>query len=198
MTSAAGTPAYEISNHARPRPGKPPQSHLLALRRLCRDRPGAHGAGLGMRTVRHRSRRISCPRCGATDTASTRKRRLPAEAADEALVMGLRLAEGIDAEAIARASGTPAIVNWRRVDRLVASGHLARDGGRISLTPRAGCCSTRSSAEISAEADLRFRRLLKRGGSWLRRDSRCVARRLLCRRAGPPSHIYSVRRRLRG
>ena len=30
--------------------------------------------------------------------------------------MGLRLAEGIDADAIAQRLGTPAIVNWRKVD----------------------------------------------------------------------------------
>jgi coproporphyrinogen III oxidase-like Fe-S oxidoreductase len=56
------------------------------------------------------------------------------EAADEALVMGLRLTEGIDAEAIADRFGLPAIVDWPRVHRLVRSGHLTRDGARIALT----------------------------------------------------------------
>ena len=60
---------------------------------------------------------------------------LPAEAADEALVMGLRLGEGIDAAAIARRFGLSEIVDWPKVDRLVASGHLARDASRIALTP---------------------------------------------------------------
>ena len=57
------------------------------------------------------------------------------EAGDEALVMGLRLAEGIDAGALADRFGLPAIVDWRAVDRLVASGHLAREGARIAATP---------------------------------------------------------------
>ena len=69
------------------------------------------------------------------------------------LVMGLRLAEGIDADAIAQRLGTPAIVNWRKVDRLVASGHLARDGGRISLTSAGRLVLDYILAEISAEAD---------------------------------------------
>ena len=38
MTEAAGLPAYEVSNHARPGRGKPSQPHLLALSRLRRDR----------------------------------------------------------------------------------------------------------------------------------------------------------------
>jgi oxygen-independent coproporphyrinogen-3 oxidase len=56
------------------------------------------------------------------------------EGADEALVMGLRLTEGIDAEAIATRFGLGAIVNWPKVDRLVASGHLTRVGTRIAPT----------------------------------------------------------------
>jgi oxygen-independent coproporphyrinogen-3 oxidase len=56
------------------------------------------------------------------------------EAADEALVMGLRLSEGIDPEAIARRFDLGAIVNWTKVDPLVASGHLTRVGTRIAPT----------------------------------------------------------------
>ena len=37
-STSAGLPAYEISNHARPGRRMPPQSRLLALRRLCRHR----------------------------------------------------------------------------------------------------------------------------------------------------------------
>jgi oxygen-independent coproporphyrinogen-3 oxidase len=58
----------------------------------------------------------------------------PVEAGDEALVMGLRLTEGIEPQAIADRFGLPSAVDWRRVDRLVSSGHLARDGSRITLT----------------------------------------------------------------
>jgi oxygen-independent coproporphyrinogen-3 oxidase len=58
----------------------------------------------------------------------------PVESADEALVMGLRLREGIDADAIARRFGLSAVVDWNRVDRLVGSGYLERSGGHIRLT----------------------------------------------------------------
>jgi oxygen-independent coproporphyrinogen-3 oxidase len=58
----------------------------------------------------------------------------PAERVDEALVMGLRLDEGIDADAIARRFGVTAIVDWHRVDRLVQSGHMQRNGAHIRTT----------------------------------------------------------------
>jgi oxygen-independent coproporphyrinogen-3 oxidase len=57
----------------------------------------------------------------------------PTEAADEALVMGLRLREGVDAGVIGERFERP-VVEWDRVDRLVASGHLTRVGTRIALT----------------------------------------------------------------
>jgi oxygen-independent coproporphyrinogen-3 oxidase len=56
------------------------------------------------------------------------------EGADEALVMGLRLSEGMDAEAMAARFGLARIVDWDRVERLVGSGHLTREGSRIALT----------------------------------------------------------------
>ena len=47
--------------------------------------------------------------------------------------MGLRLAEGVDVGRIAQLYGVEA-VDWTAVDRLVASGHLMRDGEHIALT----------------------------------------------------------------
>ena len=60
---------------------------------------------------------------------------MPTEAADEALVMGLRLGEGLDLDATAERFRLRSVVDWRRVDRLVASGHLWREGGRVGTTP---------------------------------------------------------------
>ena len=48
--------------------------------------------------------------------------------------MGLRLREGVDAGAIAERFGLEPVVDWTRVDRLVRSGHLEREGTRIALT----------------------------------------------------------------
>ena len=154
MTSDAGTPAYEISNYARR--GQESRHNLTYWRygEYAGIGPGAHGRRLGMRTVRHKKPEnfLSALRRNG-HAISDEADLLPGEAADEALVMGLRLAEGIDADAIAQRLGTPAIVNWRKVDRLVASGHLARDGGRISLTSAGQLVLDYILAEISAEAD---------------------------------------------
>ena len=48
--------------------------------------------------------------------------------------MGLRLREGVDAAGIAERFGLPTVVDWARVERLVGSGHLTREGTHIALT----------------------------------------------------------------
>ena len=153
MTSAAGLPAYEISNHARQ--GQESRHNLTYWRYgdYAGIGPGAHGRRLGMRSERHRKPEnfLSAIRRNAhgisEDALLT-----PAEAADEALVMGLRLREGIDAEAIAQRFGVTAIVNWQRVERLVGSGHLTRVDDRIALTAAGRLLLDWILAEISAGA----------------------------------------------
>ena len=135
MTSGAGLPAYEISNHARP--GQESRHNLTYWRYgdYAGIGPGAHGRRLGMRMVRHKKPEnflsaVKRNGHGISEEASLS----PYEAADEALVMGLRLAEGVDADAIAGRFGLGPIVNWPKVDQLVASGHLTRTGSRIAPT----------------------------------------------------------------
>ncbi|HUP67108.1 MAG TPA: radical SAM family heme chaperone HemW [Sphingomicrobium sp.] len=151
MTADARLPAYEISNHARP---GHESRHNLAYWRYgdyAGVGPGAHGRRLGMRTMRHRKPEnfLSAVRrngCGIAEEAAL----LPVEAGDEALVMGLRLREGIDAEAIANRFDLPALVDWRRVDRLVASGHMRRDGAHIALTAQGRLVLDHILGEIAA------------------------------------------------
>ena len=135
MTSAGGLPAYEISNHARP--GQESRHNLTYWRYgdYAGIGPGAHGRRLGARTVRHRKPEnflsaIARNGSGIAEEATLAR----AEAADEALVMGLRLAEGVDVDAIAERFALPDIVDWGRVERLFASGHLRREGPRLALT----------------------------------------------------------------
>ena len=135
MTSAAGMPAYEISNHARPRQES---RHNLTYWRYgdyVGVGPGAHGRRLGMRTTRHKKPENFLSGLARNGHGLAEEAPLSeGEAADEALVMGLRLREGIDAQAIASRFGLDSVVDWRRVDRLVASGHLERERTRIALS----------------------------------------------------------------
>jgi putative oxygen-independent coproporphyrinogen III oxidase len=135
VTAGAGLPAYEISNHARA--GQESRHNLTYWRYgdYAGVGPGAHGRRLGQRIVRHRKPENFVSALRRNGHGIAEQEPLTAtECADEALVMGLRLAEGVDANAIAERFGLPAIVNWSAVDRLVASGHLSRDGTRICTT----------------------------------------------------------------
>ncbi len=135
FTDAAGLPGYEISNYARP--GQEGRHNLTYWRYgdYTGIGPGAHGRRTGMRTARHRKPENFLSAVARNGHGMVEEVPLsPIEAADEALVMGLRLAEGVDAETIAHRFGLASIVDWPRIDRLVNSGHLRRDAGRIALT----------------------------------------------------------------
>jgi len=155
MTSAAGLPAYEISNYARL--GHESRHNLVYWRYgdFAGVGPGAHGRRLGARTVRHKKPEnflsgLKRNGHGVAEEAQLSK----AEGADEALVMGLRLAEGIDADAIAARFALASIVDWMKVDRLVASGHLRRCGSRIAPTAAGRLLLDHILAEISLSAPI--------------------------------------------
>jgi oxygen-independent coproporphyrinogen-3 oxidase len=136
MTSAGGLPGYEISNYARA--GQESRHNLTYWRYgdYAGIGPGAHGRRLGQRTVRHRKPENFLSGLMRNGHGIAEEALLsPWEAADEALVMGLRLAEGIDAEATAERFGVQQVVDWGRIDRLVQSRHVERDGTHIALTP---------------------------------------------------------------
>ncbi len=101
MTEAAGLPAYEISNHARP--GEQSR-HNLAYWRYADYvgiGPGAHGRRGGLATLRHKKPEnflaaVARQGHGISETTTLS----PSDQAVEALLMGLRLAEGIDLAAL--------------------------------------------------------------------------------------------------
>ncbi len=135
-SAAAGLPAYEISNHAAP---NAESRHNLSYWRYgdyAGVGPGAHGRRTSMRTVRHRKPEnfLSCLERNGHGIAE--EARLDAgEAADEALVMGLRLVEGIDVGALEQRFARP-LVDRGAVERLTHSGHLQQSAERLSVTPR--------------------------------------------------------------
>jgi len=106
MTGAAGLPAYEISNHARP--GEQSR-HNLAYWRYADYAgigPGAHGRRAGLATLRHKKPEnflAAVERQGHGLAEATPLS--PSDQVIEALLMGLRLAEGVDLAALGRRFG---------------------------------------------------------------------------------------------
>ncbi len=134
-TASAGIPAYEISNHARP--GAESRHNLTYWRYgdYAGIGPGAHGRRTGMRTVRHKKPENFLSAMARNGHGLVEEERLSTdEAAKEALVMGLRLAEGIDPGALARRIGVNRLVDQAAVDRLVSHGLIVRTGPRIATT----------------------------------------------------------------
>jgi oxygen-independent coproporphyrinogen-3 oxidase len=135
MTDAAGVPLYEISNHARA--GQQSRHNLTYWRYgdYVGVGPGAHGRRQGMRTVRHRKPENFLSGLLRNGHGIAEEARLsPIEAADEALVMGLRLVEGIAPEQIRARFGLERLVDELAVRRLITSGHLALEGERLCTT----------------------------------------------------------------
>ncbi|MFZ5704209.1 MAG: radical SAM family heme chaperone HemW [Pseudomonadota bacterium] len=123
--TAAGLPAYETSNHARP--GAESRHNLTYWRygNYAGIGPGAHGRRDGIATARRRKpenwlRRVDEIGHGieVEEPLSGRER------AQEALIMGLRLTEGVDLARIARLSQMPidALVDRKAIIRLSNQG----------------------------------------------------------------------------
>ena len=150
-TALAGLPAYEISNHARP--GAESRHNLTYWRYgdYAGVGPGAHGRRTGMRTVRHRKPENFLAGVARNGHGLVEEEVLTGdEAASEALVMGLRLDEGIDPAALAKRIGVEALVDQRAVDRLVGHGLIERRGPRIATTEAGRLLLDSILAEIAA------------------------------------------------
>jgi oxygen-independent coproporphyrinogen-3 oxidase len=134
-TAAAGVPAYEISNHARA--GAESRHNLAYWRYLdyAGVGPGAHGRRSGLRTVRHKKPENFLSAVARNGHGLVEEELLSREeAAHEALVMGLRLAEGIDPVALAARLGVERLVDPGAVERMIGHGLLASDGPILRTT----------------------------------------------------------------
>lgn len=137
MTAAAGLPAYEISNHARP--GAESRHNLTYWRYqdYCGIGPGAHGRRGGLATVRHRKPENWLDAIERQGNGIAEARALGIrEQASEAMLMGLRLGEGVDLGALAaRFALTPAdLCDAGKADFYAAQGLVWRDGARLGVT----------------------------------------------------------------
>jgi putative oxygen-independent coproporphyrinogen III oxidase len=137
VTAAAGLPAYEISNHARP--GEESRHNLTYWRYqdYAGIGPGAHGRRGGMATVRHKKpenwlEAVATQGHGIAEERALGRR----EQASEAMLMGLRLAEGVNLAAFS-ARFELAEAQLCRADKLAfytAQGLCWREGARIGVS----------------------------------------------------------------
>jgi putative oxygen-independent coproporphyrinogen III oxidase len=134
---AAGLPAYEISNHAKP--GKESRHNLTYWRYAdyIGIGPGAHGrltiGGLKIATATERQPEAWLQAVETQNHGLERWDRVsPQEQGTERLLMGLRLSEGIDCEPIERALGRP--LSPARLQAMQEQGLLTTTNGRLRTT----------------------------------------------------------------
>jgi oxygen-independent coproporphyrinogen-3 oxidase len=139
LTAAAGLPAYEISNHARP--GEESRHNLIYWRYgdYAGVGPGAHGR-LSVNGQRTATAAIKLPERWRDTVAkaghgySEMTEISDDEAAREHLLMNLRLGEGLDLAAYeARWHTRP---DAAKIAALVEQGMLAQDGDVLTATPQ--------------------------------------------------------------
>jgi oxygen-independent coproporphyrinogen-3 oxidase len=138
----AGLPAYEISNHARP--GAACRHNLIYWRYqdYVGVGPGAHGR-FAHGDAKRATRRLSGPEGwlaaverdghGTQETTDVTGR----DRVEEALMMGLRLSEGIDRAVFAVAAGSDpvAALGEQKLAPLVERGFLTVDATHLTATP---------------------------------------------------------------
>ena len=138
LTNRAGLPAYEISNHAR---AGEESRHNLAYWRYqdyAGIGPGAHGRRGGVATVRHKKPEnwLSAVARNGHGIAEERDLGLQEQAA-EALLMGLRLREGIDLVGLSDRFDLPQIelIDPAKLQFYIGQGLAWQRSNRVGVTP---------------------------------------------------------------
>jgi putative oxygen-independent coproporphyrinogen III oxidase len=153
LCEAAGLPAYEVSNHARP--GSESRHNLLYWRGhdYAGIGPGAHSRI----TVDGAKRAFSATKSpeGWLAEVEARGHGLASddvlsaeEAVEEYLLMGLRLSEGIDLNRLAAIDRRG--LDQDRVSALASQGLLIRDGNRLAATAKGRLVLNRLILELAA------------------------------------------------
>ena len=139
LMTEAGLPAYEISNHARP--GQESRHNLIYWRYqdYIGIGPGAHGRRLEQATERHRKPENFLSGVARNDNGLKVEQALsPETRAMEALMMGLRLAEGVNLEELVAKTGLAMadMVDADEVAGLAALGFVEQREGRLTVQPK--------------------------------------------------------------
>lgn len=152
VLEGAGLPAYEISNHARA--GAECRHNLVYWRygSYAGVGPGAHGrldvggTRHALSTERHPERwagLVETNGHGIIDDAALS----PAEQADEMLIMGLRLSEGLDLARLRQR--TAQTIDEGALAALTSAGMITRAGSRIQATAQGRVVLNRIVLELS-------------------------------------------------
>ena len=153
LCEAAGLPAYEVSNHARP--GSESHHNLLYWRGhdYAGIGPGAHSRISSGGTKRALSA-IKSPE-GWLAEVEARGHGLASdealaaeESAEEYLLMGLRLSEGIDLARLAAIDGR--VLDEQRIGAFESQGLLTRHAGKLAATPKGRLVLNRLILELAA------------------------------------------------
>lgn len=136
LTAAAGLPAYEISNHAKR--GQESEHNLTYWNYgdYAGIGPGAHGRRLNMATERHRKPENYLAAVQRNGHGLKVEQSLsPETRATEALLMGLRLAAGIDLANLAAMTGLSQdqLVDQNEREILSALGLVRQSGSRLMV-----------------------------------------------------------------
>ncbi|MEL1250266.1 radical SAM family heme chaperone HemW [Aurantiacibacter gilvus] len=139
MTSAAGMPAYEVSNYARP--GEESRHNLTYWRYqdYAGIGPGAHGRRGGMATFRHKKPENWLGAVERNGHGLKQEEALSrSDQASEALLMGLRLGEGIDIAALSARVDMPeeALLRPSMMQQFGGMDLIWRKGNRVGVTPK--------------------------------------------------------------
>ena len=139
LCDAAGLPSYEVSNHARP--GAESRHNLLYWRGhdYAGVGPGAHSR-ISHNGVKHAIAVRKSPEAWLDAVAASGhgieqdEALTPQNSADEYLLMGLRLAEGIDEKRLAAIDGRE--LDEARLQYLQAKGLVSRSSNRVQATSK--------------------------------------------------------------
>jgi putative oxygen-independent coproporphyrinogen III oxidase len=153
LCEAAGLPAYEVSNHARP--GSESRHNLLYWRGhdYAGIGPGAHSR-ITVDGIKRALSAIRSPEDWLAEVETTghgfagEENLSAAETADEYLLMGLRLSEGIDLTRLAAIDGRA--LDETRLSALAQDGLIDRNGARLVATPKGRLVLNRLILELAA------------------------------------------------
>jgi oxygen-independent coproporphyrinogen-3 oxidase len=154
LSLGAGLPAYETSNHACP--GEESRHNLAYWRYqdYAGIGPGAHGRRGGVATVRHKKPENFLAAVARQGDGIAEARALPvSDQAAEALLMGLRLAEGLDLAVLSARFGLPreGMVDEAALAHLCNLGLMWVDGSRIGVAPPGRALLDALLAEVVAD-----------------------------------------------